>query len=156
MSGPMLSKWTARVPQWPCMNQSVPYPFSLSQCQHNTCQKLSGTTMSEQLKWNTLMPWNHWMQKETTDDSWGCLTNDTTHLLLLVLLNNAADMNQCCLCICVFDEELWHQQIHQIIILKQLSNTVTPNLDECNICECLHTLSVLVELYLLLVWKIYV
>lgn len=32
--------------------------------------------------------------------------------------------------------------MHQMIILEQLKN---PNLDDCNICEHLHTISVLIE-----------
>lgn len=122
MSGPKLSTWIPGALQWPCMNQSLPYPFSPSQCHHKTWH------MSETVRHNHVRAAqikharalkSLYAQANKRKDSQGCLTNESTHLLPLVLLNIAADVDsdQCCLCVCVFDEELRRQLKHQIILL---------------------------------------
>ncbi len=126
MSGPKLSTWIPGASQWPCMNRSVSYPFSPSQCQHKTWH------MSETVRHNhvrvaqikhTRALKSLYARANNRKDAWGFLANESTHPLPLVLLNIAADMNldQCCLRVCVFDEEHRHQLKHQIILLwKQL------------------------------------
>jgi len=122
MSGPKLSTWIPGASHWPCVKQSVPYPFSPSQCQHKTWHMSETVRHSHvsaaQIKHTHALKLSS-ARANNRKDSWGCLSNQTTHPLPLVVLNIAADtdLDQCCLHVCASDEEHRPQLKHQIIPL---------------------------------------